>query len=295
MKENTNSKYQSALELGKHFLIILIIEAGLLAVLHYYFSDFRAGGIYWFNLDKERNLPTWFSGMLFFLFGCSGLSAYYWEKKQNEDNINLFRLPELWLGIAFIGFAMSLDEITILHENLFWKEVRNVSSKMDDSMKYVTQWQVLFAPVILLILGYFGLFFINRFTASRRAIYNAFAGISTWIFALLLEGIRQTFINSGSQLYSLQVLLEEFFEMLGAILLLYSIANYTIDIALDLNEKRKAKLSHTLRLLNKKSAFALGIIIVVLGLSGGIIYHFAKQQSVQEAPVPHLFKEAVDK
>ena len=295
MDMSNSSKYYSVLETTKSLIIILITIVALLGLFHYAFADLKTGGVYWFNLDKERNLPTWFSGMLFFFFGCSAIAAFFWEKKQNQNNSSLFRLPVLWLGVAMVGFAMSLDEITILHENLFWKEVRNTSSQMNDSMKYVTQWQIVFAPAIFLILGYFGLFFINRFGSSKRALLGAFSGIGLWIIALLLEGIRQTFINAGADLYSLQVLFEEMLEMTGAILLLYSIVMYTTDIALDLNESRIKKLSRATKLLTRKSAFALGIIFITLVLSGGVIYHFAKEQSRQKAPVPTLFKKAIDK
>ena len=184
---------------------ILFALAVVLGVLHLLYSDFRGARVYWFNLDKERNLPTWFSGMLFFLFGCTAMAAYYWEERRNREGAR-FRLPILWLGVAVVGFWMSLDEITILHENLYWREVRHVSAEFSDSWKYVTQWQVLFAPAILVILGYFALFFSNRFGLSFGARWNAFAGIGCWVVALLLEGIRGTFKDGGAQWYFYQVL-----------------------------------------------------------------------------------------
>lgn len=293
--KSSNPKYYSSLNTVRNFIIILVFVSALLAVLHYYLADLKFGGVYWFNLDKERNLPTWFSGMLFFLVGCVALGAFYWEKKNNEIHNLLFRIPQLWLGVALIGFAMSLDEMTILHENLFWKDIRQVSSNLHGSMIYVTQWQVLYAPVIVFTFGYFAVFFTNRFGASRRAIVSAFAGITVWMIALLLEGTRQTFKNAGSELYSLQTLVEEFFEMFGAILLLYSIINYTIDIAFDLNDSRKENLSRATKLLSKKGVFALGIILIVLTLSGTIIYNFAEEQFVQDAPIPKLFQKVLNK
>ena len=49
-------------------------------------GDVKAGGVYWFDLDKERNLSTWFSGVLFFLFGCCWGSFL---------NVCIYRLPAM--------------------------------------------------------------------------------------------------------------------------------------------------------------------------------------------------------
>ena len=79
---------------------------------------------------------------------------------------------------------MSLDKITILHENLFWREIRVASVQLGDPWKYVTQWQILFAPAILLVLAYLIVFFTNRFRISPQARRRAFAGIGCWLSAL---------------------------------------------------------------------------------------------------------------
>ena len=295
MLHEQNRKYFLYLTKTKNYLFFLLTIAALLGALHYQFADFKSGGVYWFNLDKERNLPTWFSGMLFLLFGLAAMVAYYYEKKTNVEKQHLFKLPELWLGISLIALGMSLDEITILHENLFWREIRNVSSQIDDSMKYLTQWQILFAPVILIVLGYLVTFFTNRFGSSKGALFSAFVGIGMWIFSQVLEGIRQTFINAGPEMYLLQVTIEELLEMFGTIFLIYSIVHYVLDIAFDLNEDRIFKLERAGKLLTKKSALLIGTIILILALAGGIIYKFANIQSSHNAPTPKLFKEAVDK
>jgi len=295
MLQEQNRKYFSYLTKTKNYLFFLLTFAALLGVLHYQFADFKSGGVYWFNLDKERNLPTWFSGMLFFVFGLAAMVAYYYEKKRNMEQTELFRLPELWLGISLIAFGMSLDEITILHENLFWKEIRNVSSQIDDSMKYLTQWQILFAPVIFIILGYLVMFFTNRYGSSKGALVSAFIGIGMWIFSQVLEGIRQTFINAGANMYLLQVTIEELLEMFGTIFLIYSVVHYVLDITLDLSEERIYKLKRAGKLLTKKSALVFGTILIILALAGGVIYKFADIQSSDKAPTPKLFKEAVNK
>ena len=47
----------------------LLFASILLATLHVFFAEVEAGGVYWFHLDRERNLPTWFSSLVFALTG----------------------------------------------------------------------------------------------------------------------------------------------------------------------------------------------------------------------------------
>ncbi len=218
--------------------------------------------------------------------------AYYWEKRLSSEQAG-FRLPILWLGVAFVGCFMSLDEITILHENLYWREVRHVSAGFGDSWKYVTQWQVLFAPAIFIVLGYFALFFSNRFSLSPRARRSAFGGIGCWLMALLLEGVSGTFRNAGGDWYFYQVLAEELLEMAGAILLIAFVVFYTLAIALDLTSERSRRLYLASRFLARPAAAMLAVVLLVLSVFGGVIFVMAQRQAAAGAPVPRLIRKAL--
>jgi len=286
------SSYDAARRIALIYLGILMAVAIILGVLHVFYADVKVGRVSWFNLDKERNIVTWFSGVCFFLIGCAAIVSFYWEQTRNRE-ASAFRLPVLWLGIGFVGLFMSLDEITILHENLFWRETRQVSAQLGGSMKYVTQWQILFAPAIILILGYFGLFFLNRFGISRGLRRSAFIGIGCWLVALFLEGVRGTFKQIGAQWYDVQVFIEEVMEMMGAIFLLGAIVFYTIDIALDFTAERRQNCARAGRFLTKKAVWVLAGLFLFFATSGSTIYYFAKKQATTGAPVPGLFKKAL--
>ena len=189
---------------------------------------------------------------------------------------------------------MSLDEITILHENLFWREIRVASVQLGDPWKYVTQWQILFAPAILLVLAYLIVFFTNRFRISPQARRRAFAGIGCWLSALLLEALRGSFKQSGEAWYSLAVLSEEVLEISGGILLLASVVSYTIDIALDLTSERKLHLQQASRFLTWQALTGLGLIFVFLTLSAGAVYLSALSQASEGAPTPRLVRKALE-
>ncbi len=275
------------------YLGILLGMAVILGLLHYFFADVRVGKIAWFHLDKERNIPTWFSGLLFFLFGCSAFVAYYWEQRHNRAGQPCFRLPILWLGVGFAGLYMSLDEMTILHENLYWREVRLVSRQFGAAWIYATQWEILFAPAIIVILCTFVLFFSHRFrAASSGAWRSALSGVGCWFVALTFEGLRGTFKVMGKSWYFFEVIIEEEMEMLGTILLLSSIIFYTIDISLELNQSRQDIFKKNFHFLTKKSLSVLSITIILLLISSSIIYSFAQKQAVSGTKLPRLYKKA---
>ena len=85
------------------YLGVLLGLVLLLGILHGLLADYRAGSVWWFNLDKERNIPTWFNGVLYLLFGCAAGAAYLGEQRRNAEGEDRFHLPILWLGIGLIG------------------------------------------------------------------------------------------------------------------------------------------------------------------------------------------------
>jgi len=276
------------------FLLAFVVIALILGILHYLLHDISHQGRYWFNLDKERNIPSWFSGTLFCIFGAVSLVAFYGEHMQRREGHRRFRLPWLWCGVALFGLYLSLDEITILHENILWKEVRLFSDAMGPSWKYLTQWQILFAPFIVAAFICLIVFFSSRFRVSRRARYFAFGGLALWLTALLLEGTRELFKYGGSGWYMVEALIEEELEMTGCIALIGSVALYTLDISVDMSLEGKGQPGVNGRILTRNTWIALIITLCLLVAGGGITYYVAHTQDISGAQVPHLYQKALD-
>jgi len=293
MTEPVHTTYVSARRIIRYYLWILLATLLVFVYLHYFYSHVKIGRVYWFNLDKERNISTWFSGMLFFLFACASFIAFSVETMRNKKDGLRFRLPILWVVVGLVGLYMSLDEITILHENLFWREIRHVTSEFSNPWKYITQWQIVFAPAIVIILGFFALFFTNRFSISSSAKRYSFVGIGCWISALMLEGLRQVFKGWGHDWYAMQVMIEETFEMAGAILILAAIVSYVIDINYKFSSEGQQRLKYSGQFLTKKSLSVLVMLLFVLSAGSTCIYLFAQQQAASGAPIPGLFKRAL--
>lgn len=98
-------------------------------------------------------------------------------------------------------------------------------------------WAVMYAPAIVLMLGFLITFFVNRFNNSEIALRLVYGGIAIWLIALFIEGIRESFYDSSYRLYTISVLFEESFESIGTILLFSFVLFYLIDIRLVLRPK----------------------------------------------------------
>ena len=292
MRNTTRSSLEYARNMVLIYLGILVGCVVLLGLAHWFFSDVRIGRVYWFHLDKERNLPTWFSGFVFFLFGCSAFVAYYWEQSINKTK-ETFYLPVLWVGVGLVGFYLSLDEITILHENIFWKETRQTTAELGETWKFFTQWQLLFAPAIVALFVYLVLFFSNRYRTSKGARISAFAGIACWVVALSLEGFRGTFKFLGANWYEFSMILEEMLETLGAICLLGAITFYILALVYHPPGESNRLLKPSALFISKKMVLVLIIVAGTMLVLGGGIYLSSSQQVKSNVPTPYLYKKAM--
>ena len=234
----TNSRWQA---LVPRYLTGLVVCVLLLGLADGLWKGVFAGGIYWFDLDRERNLPSWFSGLLFFLVGLAALLAYFRERAYHRG----IKLRWMWVGVALIMFALSLDEITVLHENILWREIRVWAVGRGDWAYFLTQWQLLFAPWILFAFLFLALFLRTRLGSDReperptgpRQIRGwVLGGLSMWAGALALESVRSWTQALGAAWYQASVVMEESAEMLGAILLLGAVLRYLRRIGPDPTE-----------------------------------------------------------
>jgi hypothetical protein len=297
MSVNSSPSSIGELEARRLFRLTLAVLAALsliLGILHWLYGDLEVGGVYWFNLDQERNLPTWYTGALFFLIGCAGVAAYYWEHRRNLEGRAGFRAPFLWLGVSAMGLAISLDEVTILHENLFWEEVRWATGGLGETWHYLTQWQILFAPVIVIALVYLVLIFSHRLAGSAVSRRWFFAGLGCWLGALVLEALRETFKYQGASWYELVMVVEEMLEMFGALGLLAATVTYILDLALVFEAERDRLLQFGDRLLSRRALTALAVTLGIALAAAGVIFLFAQRLASEDTPVPRLMRKALE-
>jgi hypothetical protein len=273
-----NLDYQQVKKLIKKITFSLLGVILFLALLHFIWGEeYIVDHYYYFNLDDELNLPTWFSGILFFLFGCAGYATFLVERKINAGQKEpVFKSSFLWVGICLMGFFLSLDEITSLHEHLFLWEYDYLDETFNLSDDLYDYWGVMFAPAIVLMLGYMITFFVNRFNYSKVALRLVYSGIGIWLVALFIEGLRESFYDASYEAYDLSVIFEESFESTGTLLLFSALLFYIADIGLNFTRERAKHFKLGVKILSMRTLFALASLLVIIVILAWIVYLFGE-------------------
>lgn len=165
-----------------------------------------------FDVNRENNVPTYFSSLL--LFASSALLAVIAYAQSPSS-----RYRWHWVGLAAIFLFFSLDETASLHERL----AEPLRTLLDTGGLLYYAWVIPGMAFILLFGLIYTRFWYNLPSRSRRLF--ALAGIIYVGGALGLELIGGWYIDTYDRdfYYALLTLIEETLEMTGIAIFLYAL------------------------------------------------------------------------
>lgn len=169
------------------------------------------------NVDGENNIPTWYSSILLFLTALI-LAAIALHKRQRKDKFFIH-----WLSLSFLFILMSIDEMSLIHE----VTIIPLRVAFDANGFFYFTW-VVPALFILGIAGVtFSKFLINLPKKSRDLfIISAIVYFGGAVGMEMVGGQIVSVFGEQSILYPVSVHIEEFLEMSGAILFIYTLLLY---------------------------------------------------------------------
>src|SRR6185503_18029981 len=172
------------------------------------------------NLDGEGNLPAWFSSFQLALISISFWTLAARARERHRPSRRFLRL----CGGFFL--LLSIDETAMLHERI----TASLGSRYVDWLPVYLAENPVNAIVCLSALGLCVCAAYPHLRALWRMSRNAsLVGVCGCVVyatgAAVLETIGYKMLNAGAalSLYRGEVALEEFFEMLGASLILYAV------------------------------------------------------------------------
>jgi hypothetical protein len=202
---------------------ILALGATILVLAHFagwVYAVSTSGPHNWrlFNLDREANIPTWYSTALLLLSSLAlGLiSLATWGRE---------RFAGYWLGLAVIFAYLSADEAAMLHEEL--SHPLRILIPLPAPVRK-RAWVV--AGVVALVV-----FFLvyRRFLQALPAITRrrfVLAGMMYVTGAMVLEvvsgAVKYELGSKASFSYQLTAMGEEGLEMYGVTLFIYALLSY---------------------------------------------------------------------
>lgn len=185
------------------FFTLIAIDTALL-ILHFILG--LGISLDLFHLDRERNIPSYYSGLKLISVAALAFSLALLSARKEQ---------RMWGFFAFIFIALSFDEISELHENVTYYALKALSLPLPGFFRSPTHnWLFLFSPFIVGVL----IFFFKSIRAMRdlqKTARNLFISAFVLFFiALLLEFfggiIRIPFY------FRILAAVEEYIEMIGA-------------------------------------------------------------------------------
>ncbi|XCN73873.1 MAG: peptidase M48 Ste24p [Candidatus Electrothrix aestuarii] len=174
------------------------------------------------DLDIEKNIPSFYSGFILFfssfLFFCISLL----DTKQGKTRY-------YWLGLAAVFCFLSLDETFVLHERLGDYTEKHITSSgiLEVSGLLYFPWIIPYS-ILMAILGLLYFRFILRLPRKTTVLMILSAIIFlTGAAGLDMLGGKEAELNGYySNTYVVLYTIEEFLEMSGVILLIYTLLDY---------------------------------------------------------------------
>ena len=183
-----------------------------------YVFDYRDEWMDLFNLDRELNLPTWYSAST--IGFCSILLRIIAVGKKQQGD----RYARDWQLLSLIFFWMAIDEVLSMHEIFIIPEV---SEALNLPWFLHSMWVI---PGLVFVIWFgrrYGKFVRHLPPKSKKHFICA---ACTYIGgALVMEMIGSHFAESRGQqqlLYALIATAEEVLEMIGIIIFIYALLYY---------------------------------------------------------------------
>ncbi|MCM8812084.1 MAG: hypothetical protein NC910_03425 [Candidatus Omnitrophica bacterium] len=203
----------------RSFVAGLLASVGVLAFL-FVISSMLGEEKVWqfcrlFNLDGEANVAAWFSRFLLALASAAAYACASFSSVRKEKN--------MWRMTAFGLLFLSCDETAGFHETAGSILSRFVSAGFLPAA-FNLGWPVLIGPIFAIVFVWLVLNFrqcLHGTAKSRR--YLILGSVFLFGAALGLEVLHSVFQIYRGFLFKMEVFLEEGFEMLGSISILYGL------------------------------------------------------------------------
>lgn len=199
-------------------LIVVLLSLNILGLISkfYFDHDYVYRLVPLFDLNTEKNIPTFYSAIALLI--SSGLLFFIAFGHKKSGN-NYFH----WIGLAVIFMFLSVDEITSIHEG-FGQIIRK---------EFTVSGFLYYAWVIPygLALTVFLLVYLKFLLGLPKNIMILFI-VSGGVFVAGAMGVESfggrhyEVYGNANITYALFYTLEEFLEMLGIVLFIYTLLTY---------------------------------------------------------------------
>ena len=169
-----------------------------------------------FDMNREYNLPTFFSAQLLFISSLLLVLIAFGERQDKSS----FRR---WMGLAAIFLFLSADEILGIHEQLSRLVILPENWKRLVFFRY--PWVIPYSLLTAILAVVYWRFFFKL--PERTRLYLALAACLYLGGAVVMESFSGFLAESGRwRSWKIIVTLEELLENLGLVVFIYTLISY---------------------------------------------------------------------
>jgi len=202
-------------------LILFLLSANLLGIISRFYFDHDTvyGLIELFDFNKEKNIPSLYSSIALVV-----VSVLLWSIAMIHKNIKLSYV--MWLGLSLIFLFLAIDETSSIHERL-GKPTRDVFKT--SGLLYFA-WVIPYGiALVVFIVGYAKFLFNLPRNTMILFIVSGATFVSGAIGFEMLGGRQAYLYGANNVLYSIYYTCEEFLEMIGIAIFIYTLLSYMVD------------------------------------------------------------------
>lgn len=170
-----------------------------------------------FYMDAEGNIPTFFNALLLFIPALIFLFITAWKNSVNDK----FRFH--WLGLSLVFLFLSIDESTVLHEQL----IKPMRAVVGAEGFFYFAW-VIPGLIAVVLFGLVYLLFFLHLDKKFKLLFFISIGIYVGgvIGGEMLSGYYAGALGLKNFKYATIASLEESIEMIGCAFIIYSLLEY---------------------------------------------------------------------
>lgn len=218
---------------SKKVLVFLLLLIAILVALSIYGQRIRYFGVAdirgpWheflldqlkqnFYLDAEGNIPTYTNALLLFIPAVLLWAISLWKNSVKDK----FRFH--WFSLSFIFLFLSIDEMTVIHENL----IKPMRAIVGAEGFFYFAWVIPGMIAVALFGLVYLLFFLHLDKKFKLLFFISLAVyISGVIGGEMVSGYYAAALGQKNITYATVASLEESIEMIGCALIIYSLLEY---------------------------------------------------------------------
>ncbi len=205
------------------FGVIFLTICSIAIQIGKYVFDYRADWTRIFNLDREMNIPTWYSGLMLVSCGLIIRGIFAIKKSQSD------RFWRQWRILSIIFFILAIDEIASIHEILI---IDDLADALNLPSFWHSVWVIPGTILVAIFIWKYWKFILYLPKELRRYFLIAISLYVGGALGMEMVGSYYDGIDGQQNLvYAMLATIEEVMEMMGCVVFIYGLLTYLGELS----------------------------------------------------------------